>query len=176
MTKQVLLTDLREHPAVRAWARLRPGRVEPTAVVGLQTKEKGQVYRLEGVGPGGAAVIAKRCPRGGAWVEHAIYTEVLPRLPLTALRCYGLVEEGDGPFCWLFLQDAGEEPFSPQSEHHRALAGRWLGVLHTSAAGVGAAARLPERGLGSYLEHLRSARDTVRGNVTNPALATGDRE
>jgi hypothetical protein len=170
--------DPREHPALRAWLELRAGGVEPggIAIQPVRCKPKSTIYRLEGVGLGGSDVIAKRCLRATARIEHAIYVEVLPRLPLTALHCYGLVEEGDGPFCWLFLEDAGEERYSPECEAQRALAGRWLGVLHTAAAHVGAAARLPDRGPGCYLGHLRSARETVRRNVTNPELATEDRK
>jgi hypothetical protein len=167
-----------EHPALRAWLELRAGGVEPegVAIRTVRCKPKSTVYRLAGVGAGGSDVIAKRCPPATARIEHAVYVEVLPRLPLTALHCYGLVEEEDGPFCWLFLEDAGEERYAPQSDDHRALAARWLGTLHTAAAHVGAAARLPDRGPGYYLEHLRSARETVRRNVTNPELATEDRE
>jgi hypothetical protein len=142
----------------------------------VRCKPKSIIYRLECVGLGGSDVIAKRCLRATARIEHAIYVEVLPRLPLTTLHCYGLVEEGDGPFCWLFLEDAGEERYSPECESQRALAGRWLGVLHTSVAHVGAATRLPDRGPGCYLGHLRSARETVRRNVTNPEFATEDRK
>jgi hypothetical protein len=166
------------HPALQAWLDLqgRDGAPEDVAIGTVRCKPKSTVYRLEGVGLGGSDVIAKRCRRATAWIEHTVYVDVLPHLSLTALHCYGLVEEGDGQFCWLFLEDAGEERYSPECADQRALAGRWLGVLHTSAAHVGAVARLPDRGPGRYLEHLRSARDTVRGNVTNPALATEDRE
>ena len=167
-----------EHPALRAWLELRAGGVEPerAAIRTVRCKPKSTVYQLVGVGPGGSAVIAKHCLRATARIEHAVYVEVLQRLPLTALRCYGLVEEGNGPWCWLFLEDAGEERYSPECADQRALAGRWLGTLHTSAAHVGATVRLPDRGPGYYLEHLRSARDTVRRNGTNPELATEDRE
>jgi hypothetical protein len=166
------------HPALQAWLDLQGRGVEPecVAVRPVSSRPKTSVYRLVGVGPRGADVIAKRCQRATAWIEHAIYVDFLPRLPLTALHCYGLVGEGGGPFCWLFLEDAGEERCSPECEDQRVLAGRWLGVLHTSAAHVGAAARLPDRGPGCYLGHLRSARETVRRNVSNPALATEDRE
>lgn len=166
------------HPALRAWLELRAGGVEPegVAIRTVRCKPKSTVYRLVGVGAEGSDVIAKRCSPATARIEHVVYVEVLPRLPLTALRCYGLVEERDGPFCWLFLEDAGEERYALQSDDHRALAARWLGVLHTSAAHVAAAARLPDRGPGYYLEHLRSARETVRRNGTNPELATEDRE
>jgi hypothetical protein len=165
------------HPALRAWLDLQGRDLAPAglAIGTVRCKPKSTVYRLEGVGPEGTDVIAKRCHRATAWIEHTIYANVLPRLPLTALRCYGLVEEAGGPFCWLFLEDAGEERYSPECEDQRALAGRWLGALHTTATHVGAVARLPDRGPGYYLEHLRSGRDSLRRYVSNPALAAEDR-
>src|SRR5262245_1449710 len=175
-TNEVLPADSREHPAALAWGELQLGRVRrgPSEVHTLRLKRKSAVYRLGGAGPGGSAVIAKRCPRATARLEYAVYAEVLPHLPVSALRCYGLVEE-DGQSGWLFLEDAGGEEYSPHLGGQRALAGRWLGLLHTAAARVLAAARLPDRGPGYYLEHLRSARDTIGRNRTNPALGAGDR-
>jgi Phosphotransferase enzyme family len=164
--------DLREHPAVRAWERLRPERARPTAVETLSTKSKSGIYRLTGAGPGGSAVIAKFCREPGALIERAVYEEVLPRLPLPALRYYGFVEEG-GPWCWLFLGDAGREKYSPDSEAHRAVAARWLGHLHTSAAGLAGSAPLPDRGPGSYRGRLRSARQALGDGLGNPALPAG---
>jgi aminoglycoside phosphotransferase (APT) family kinase protein len=46
--------------------------------------------------------------------------------------------------------------------------------MHTSAARLAAAARLPDRGPSHYLEHLRSARHTILHNLTNPALSGDD--
>src|SRR5262245_34974607 len=174
MTKQLLQTDLREHPAAKAWARLQPEWGEPTGIGRLQKKAKGQVYRLEGAGPGGSAVIAKRSSPERIRGERAVYEQVLPDLPVPTLRYLGSVEEPGGTGAWLFLEDAGAEAYSPLREGHRALAGRWLGLLHTSAARLAAAARLPDRGPGYYLGHLRSARATILGNLTNPALSAAD--
>jgi hypothetical protein len=125
------------------------------------------------VGPGGAAVIAKRCAATTAALERTIYEDILPHLPVTALRYYGCTQQ-DGEFCWLFLEDAGRERYSPYRKEHCALAGRWLGLLHTSAARLAPAARLPDRGPGHYLEHLRSARHTILRNLGNPALSGDD--
>jgi aminoglycoside phosphotransferase (APT) family kinase protein len=132
------------------------------------------VYRLAGVGPGGSAVVAKRCPRETARTEYAVYAEVLPQLPVSALRCFGLVAE-DGPSSWLFLEEAGGEGYSRRADAHRALAGRWLGLLHAMAPRAEAARRLPDRGPGHYLGHLRAGRDAIRENLTNPALTADDR-
>src|SRR5262249_13733959 len=111
-----------EAPPVRARGGVPPRPAEPKAGEPLTRKKerprKG-ACRLAGGGPGGSAVIAKRCRRGEALLEQTIYEEVLPRLPLPALRCYGLVEEPDGQSAWLFLEDAGGERYSASLQEHR---------------------------------------------------------
>src|SRR5205807_2214852 len=54
-------SNLKTHPAVRAWCELYP-HAEPVSITPLRVrKRKSNVYRLEGVGQAGSAVIAKRC-------------------------------------------------------------------------------------------------------------------
>ncbi len=168
--RELLQTDLLEDLTVKAWSSLQPERVEPKSVEILREKRDRAVCRLEGIGLAGSAVIAKRCRQDDAVIERTIYEEVLPRLPITSLYYYGLVEEPDGNFCWLFLEDAGGENYSPYIEEHRALAAQWLGHLHTSAAYITAADPLPERGPGHYLEHLQSGRAKILRNLANPEL------
>jgi hypothetical protein len=170
---EILGAGLLEHPAVKAWNELQPARVEPESLEILQEHKKAAVYRLIGVGPRGVAVIAKRCLMATARIERTIYEEVLPHLPIPAPHYYGFLEEDDA-FCWLFLEDAGKERLSPLIEEHRVLAARWLGLMHASAARVTAAARLPDGGPNRYLEHLKSAREAILNNLTNPALGAGD--
>jgi Phosphotransferase enzyme family len=173
-TIEILRTDLLEHRAVKAWRRLLPGRVEPESIEILrESKRKSAVYRLEGIGPRGSTVIAKRCPTATALIERTVYEEILPHLPLSAPYYYGFIKEDD-KFDWLFLEDVGREQFSPLIEEHRVLAAHWLGLMHTTAAHVATTARLPDRGPDHYLEHLRSARRTILQNLTNPALNTDD--
>jgi hypothetical protein len=83
---------LLEHPAIEAWAKLQPERVTPTGIARLQNKIKGCVYRLEGVGPGGSDVIAKCSSPERIRVERTIYEQVLPGLPISAVRYYGCIE------------------------------------------------------------------------------------
>jgi Phosphotransferase enzyme family len=173
-TAAIIRTNLLEHSAVRAWAKLRPERVEPAGIERLQKKRKGIVYRLEGVGPGGSDVIAKRSSPERLLKERIIYEQILPALPISIVRYYGFIEEPDDGCCWLFLESAGGEEYSSLAEKHRALAGRWLGLLHTSAARVAAAARLPDRGPGYYLAQLRQGCDTILRNLSNPALTADD--
>ena len=158
--------ELMAHPAVKAWSRLHPG-AEPRALTTLKSskrKRKSDIYRLEGCAPEGRSVIAKRCKRSTAQVESTIYEDVLPVLPLTSLRYHGMVDEGEER-CWIFVEDAGEERYSPLVPEHRRLAARWLAALHGGAAEVPAASRLPDRGPNHYLAHLEAGRGELLQQV-----------
>lgn len=173
--RELLQTVTLEDLTVKAWSSLQPERVKPESVEILRQKRRWAVCRLVGVGLAGSAVIAKRCEQADALIERTIYEEVLPYLPITAPYYYGLVEEPDGNFCWLFLEDAAGENYSPYIEEHRALAAQWLGHLHTSAAYVTAAHRMADQGPGHYLEHLQSGRAKILRSLTNLELKTDDR-
>jgi hypothetical protein len=173
--RTALRADLSDHPAVKAWERLRTERARPEGVETLHTGTKSVIYRLAGAGIGGSAVIAKHCLAPAAQVERTVYEVILPRLPMPALRYYGFVEEG-GPWCWLFLEDAGREKWTPDCQAHRTRAARWLGRLHTSAAGLAASVALPNRGPGSYRGRLRSVRQALLDGLGNPALPAGGPE
>lgn len=174
---EVIESNLLGHPAVKAWAKLAPARIEPARLVTLKPeKKRSAVYRLQNVGPDDSAVIAKRGRMSHLIVELALYRDVLPYLPLPTLRCYGFVEDEHPAFGWLFLEDAGEERYSSDSEEHRTLAARWLGILHTSAAAHAAAKTcLPDRGLNYYRGMVRLVHETIRPSLGNPALSANDR-
>src|SRR6266513_2437696 len=79
------------HPAVRAWQQLDPERVVPDRITPAKFKPNKPrpnltVYRLEGIGMDGAAVIAKRCTREGGRIERIVYERVLPHVPLAGPR------------------------------------------------------------------------------------------
>ena len=166
---KILRTDLQSHPAVRAWRQLQPRCSAPATVEVLQEAKRQGVYRLGGVGPAGAAVVAKGRARGTLSVERTLHEEILPQLPVPRLRCYGFVE-GDDALDWLFSEDAGDVRCSFLSEEHGRLAGRWLGLLHISAARLAIADTLPDRGPKHYLDHLRAAREIIQRNLDNAAL------
>jgi hypothetical protein len=171
-------TDMLENPAVKAWIKLKPDCLEPKSIEILDMRkrlhERKFVYRLKGVGPEGSAVIAKQCEQVAGITERIIYEEILFRLPVPTLRYYGFVEEPDGAFCWLFLEDAGAGWCSPHISEHRALAARWLGFMHTSAERLATTARLPDRGADHYLRHLHLARDRIQRTKVNVAALRPD--
>jgi hypothetical protein len=163
------------HPAIKAWRRLRSEKAEPNFIEVLLEGKKGNsessVYRLDGVGPGGIAIIAKRC---AAHVERIVYQDILPHLSISSLTFYGYLDEPGTEHGWLFLEDAGGEEFTYANEEHRRFAAVWLGQLHAAAARIPAVARLPDRGPQHYLDHLRSARELLHKNLKNPVLRTRD--
>jgi ATP-binding cassette, subfamily B, bacterial len=166
--------SLASHPAVHAWCQLYP-HAEPRGITPVRVRRrKTKVYRLEGAGRAGAAVIAKQCLKPSARIERTVYEEILPRLTLPSLHCYGFLEEPDTDYSWLFLEEATGTEYSGLLAAHRAQAGRWLGLLHTSAADAGAAARLPDGGPGRYRELLRSTREAILARLDNPVLGPGD--
>jgi aminoglycoside phosphotransferase (APT) family kinase protein len=173
-TWKILGTNLREHPAVRAWSELRPAQVEPQAIWTQKERKKSAVYRLEGVGSGGSAVIAKRCKRETALLEGTIYKEILPHLPIPVVHYYGLVEEPNSEYSWLFLEDVGDDQYSPLIDEHRALAAHWLARMHTAASRASFAPCLPDCGPTVFLEHLHEACGNIRGQLGNSVLGADD--
>ena len=168
------------HPAARAWAQVGEGLSNLRAVTQVErpnpSLRKSIVYRLEGAGECGATVIAKKCRRQRGQIERTIYEVVLPKLSLPYPRFLGMTnDDDDGSSCWLFLEDAGNEAYSPLDPEHRAVAGHWLGALHASTTSLPSDVPLPDRGPAYYLEHLRAARDMIRANLGNPALDYGQR-
>jgi len=174
ITSEALPERLIEHRAVQAWGRLGPERISPDGIEILKLRNKSAVYRLLGVGSDGSSVIAKKCRAATASVERLIYEEFLSQVALPTLRFYGMVEEPDGEFCWLFLESADEQEFSTSNREHRALAARWLATIHQAAANSGLESRLPSREPDHYLDLLRSSRDTLVRHLVNPELRLDD--
>lgn len=171
---KTIQTDLLEHPAVKAWGKLQQQRVRPGWIEVLKEKKKGAVYRLAGVGPGDSAVIAKRARLEKAAIERTIYEMVLPHLSVTTLHYFGSIAEDDGCFWWLFLEDAGDQPYSPFVEEHRSTAARWLGAMHTNARRVDLKARLLDRGPNLYRDQVGSICELIPQICTIRALSADD--
>src|SRR5258705_11812428 len=88
------------HPAVQTWLRFRPGTSEPGGITLLKDTSRSTVCRIEGVGPEGSGIIAKRCPRADGELEAFIYSEILDRLSIGSIRCYGFVPDAAGDHGW----------------------------------------------------------------------------
>src|SRR5216117_1914043 len=118
------------HPAVRAWQQLDPQRVVPDRITPAKFKPNKPrpnltVYRLEGVGTDGAAVIAKRCTREGGRIERIVYERILPHVPLAGPHYYGTVEgPPDEDVCWLLIGEIEGEKYDMLRPDHRAAACR----------------------------------------------------
>ncbi len=168
------------HPAVRAWQQLDPERVVPDRITPAKFKPNKPrphltVYRLEGVGIDGAAVIAKRCTREGGRIERVVYERILPHVPLAAPHYYGAVEgPPDEDVCWLLIGEIEGEKYDMLRPDHRAAAARWLGILHTAARSAADQAGLPDAGPSRYRAAMRTTRDLIRDQVNNPAFSADD--
>jgi ATP-binding cassette, subfamily B, bacterial len=166
------------HPAVQAWLRLKPDAPIPDRIGPAKQKEKRtSVYRLEGVGPHGVAVIAKRCVRACAGIERTVYEQFLQRLSLPTAGYHGSVEDSAGEHTWLFIDELRGEEYFHLLPQHRIYAARWLAVLHTQAPTVApeaVAAQLPDAGPARYLEHLHLARSFIRAHLDSPVLGDDD--
>ena len=159
--------------AVGAWASLAAPRA-PLKAAGATTlkpfKGGSAAYRLAGAGPGGCDVIAKVARRETVEFEATLYAEVLPDLPVSTVRCYGHVPDGDEAMAWLFLEDAGGEPYSPGRPEHRRLAARWLAALHTALPAPPRHCSLPVRDTDDYRAVLERCGRVIADGLRNPAL------
>src|SRR5438876_1352818 len=171
--RAVLRGELACHPAVAAWRELVPDAPDPERIEVLRQGKKSTTYRLVESTPGGASIIAQRACMAKALIERTVYEDILPHLPITSPRYYGC-RAADPHFAWLFLEDIGDERYTPTDRAQLALAGHWVGLMHTAAARVPAARGFPEGGPPRYLDHLRADLQTIRANLANPALTAGD--
>jgi len=172
MPRPQLLTDaLHEHPALQAWRRVSAGSAQACSIEVLKRKRQFAVYRVNGVGPGRASIIAKRCRQATSDVERVIYDDLLPRLPLPSLRCYGSVREDDGQLCWLFLEDAGSSPYRAVDPYDRVLAGWWLGEMHVAPVPGEVRNQLPGRDVGYYRQVIHRCRLRLLEHLANTPLS-----
>src|SRR5207237_6853035 len=97
--------------------------------------------------------------------ELFFYREALPRIPVGAIRCYGFFFDGECD--WIFLEDAGNRPYSAVSGEHRKLAATWLASMHACTSLDGMEARLPNRTPDFYLEQLGVVRTALSSGCSN---------
>jgi hypothetical protein len=166
--------------AAGAWEAmcLANGRAVTTssAVVPLKSRRVGRksgVYRLEGAGEDGSAIIAKCSKRCTSAIERIIYEQLLPRVDVSRLRYYGYFQDPADDFDWLFLEDAGQtKPTAADS----AIVADWLARLHAGAASLSGEITLPERGPAHYLDHLRTCRELARTSLVELPLGEQERQ
>jgi hypothetical protein len=166
----VLTERLYEHQAVRAWRQLHAPEGEPTSIEVLKRKRHTAVYRINGIQPDGTSIIAKWCRRETGRVERLIYAELLPRIPVPSLRLHGFLPDTEDSACWLFLEDAAGEPYSPHDVEHRAVAGWWLGYIHAAARTTDLGTQLPERELDHHGRVLHRCRTTLLAHLDRTPL------
>lgn len=166
------VNERHDHPAVRAWGEVESKRI-PASVEVLNTDKRRPVFRLTGVGPAGRPIIAKRRKRGRLDLEHHLYSEVLPSLPVPTLEMYGFVEAADADaHSWIFLEDAGDLWYEPQRLECRALAIQWLAELHTQSSDwVG---QIPDRGPRYYRSVADDVINGMRTSLGHPELSDTD--
>lgn len=167
--------DVLNDRVVRAWRAIDPRRRIPAVVELIKGRYRPRtIWRLPGAGPGGSAIIAKRCLQTIAALERQVYERILPRLPVSAPHYYGYVEDDDG-FAWIFLEDVGRERIAFTEDAHRKLAARWLGALHTSAVDVIDPDGLPDRGPVHYRRLLDVGKASIEASMHNPSLTPDQR-
>ncbi|MGB3716203.1 MAG: ABC transporter transmembrane domain-containing protein, partial [Candidatus Promineifilaceae bacterium] len=173
------LINLAEHPAAQAWLTFQPSGSVPGQITPLKFKpndiHKSATFRLGNVGLKNGGVIAKRCLISTARLERTIYRDILPHAHVTAPLFYGLLEESEGSYCWLFLESVDGQQYTPKISSHGELAAEWLALLHTQASQIDAAMQLPAQDATRYLNHLRDARLRISSNMGNVALSDEDR-
>jgi thiamine kinase-like enzyme len=160
-TKEIIDTDLLDHPAVKAWQELQPNSFEPTQIEILSQKSKGSVYKLHDLESKTSGVIAKRSKSEKAMIERIIYEEFFPNLNLPVPNYYGFLKEQDEIYWWLFLEDVGNQRLIPTIADHRAKASQWFGELNAVAEISELKSDLPNRGAEYYRQYLHSCREMI---------------
>lgn len=171
--------NLMKHPALQAWLTIQPSGAVPQQITPLKGRldknKKSAVYRLDGIGPDGTNVIAKRCQSWSGRIERLIYQDILPGAKITAPSLFGFLEEPERSYSWLFMESVEGPQYSPDVRSHRVLVAEWLAALHTRTQHLGETRQLPARNAAHYLDHLQQARRKIKNNMSNDALSDEDR-
>ncbi|HYY72742.1 MAG TPA: aminoglycoside phosphotransferase family protein [Candidatus Bathyarchaeia archaeon] len=153
--------DVQAHPATRAWNRFHSNLNQATGITLLKKCSKSAIYKVDGVGPGSSAVVAKLCHHQVAAHERIVYEQILPALPISYPCCHGSIQE-NAQQDWLFLEYVDGEPYSRFRDDHSILVAKWLGLLHSASTQIADVVQLPDRGPRYHLTHLREARGKLR--------------
>jgi aminoglycoside phosphotransferase (APT) family kinase protein len=162
--------------AMEAWLDAGGSRAprRPAATLVKPPDRKSCVLRIRGAAPDGSDLIAKRLRTESALLEQEMYQVILPSLPVSHLRSYGLATEREGHDAWIFLEDAGRRRYSPERLERCPVAALWLATLHECAREVPTRERLPDRGPRHYQQRAQSARSTLVGRLRGADLDRRD--
>lgn len=157
-----------DHPAFLAWKQINPLSATPDSIEILKEKGgKSLVYRLCSVIGAGKSIIVKCRSIGNLSVEAQLYTDILPKLSLNMVKCYGYIENYNNN-SWLFLEDAGNHRYAPNNPEHWPLAIKWLANLHATSTEI--VSTLRNTGPAYFLSVLREARLGVNLCITHPEI------
>jgi Phosphotransferase enzyme family len=160
--------DVADHHATLAWTACAGSGSHVLSLEHLkESRNKTNVYRLELEQAEPKTVIAKWKPFRKD-LELEIYKYVLAAVGLPSVGVYGEVGDPSTTGYWVFLEDLGDQKFSPFSRADRRLVSEWLATLHQWRAFTSVRAILPNRGHRWYLQALHSAREAIRANLTQP--------
>lgn len=160
-----------EGRAVRAWRALAGAGAVPDRVELVRAlRNKTVIFRLIFDGKPLGSVIARRSHAGSAELERSVYG-LLGDLPVTSLRCHGVVEDPHDPrYAWLFLEDARARGLRSESQGDRRLAASWLAALHASARDLAALSHLPSKDGEWHLAQLSEARQRLTDHLKDPDI------
>ncbi len=175
MTTTVNVQPPTRHPALQAWSDARGTSSKPARVESLKRTRKTEVYRIQGVGPEGGNVIAKRGRALLVERERRVYEHVLSRLPALGVSYFGTFVDRGGRFAWLFTEEAAGEAYSPSLSEHRASAARWLAQLHRSTCALSQVDWLPDRGPAHYWRRLNALRSAIGFRLSQPVWNADER-
>ena len=102
-----------------------------------------------------------------------VYEEILPRLPVTRIRCLGTLEAEDET-AWIFLEQAPGVPYDERDERDRRLATKWLVTVHTETSRMDLSHDLPDASATQYWACLPGGSERIEPNMINSALTTRD--
>jgi Ser/Thr protein kinase RdoA (MazF antagonist) len=164
-----------EQEVLAAAARAVPS-FSPAVVKRFRARTgKADVYRVHGKDADRSIVLKLDDPQTCA-LEERVYREVLARLPVPAIRCYGTVPSHDPTRAWLVLDHANGVPFDHGSSAHTTSLARWLGVVHSRTARVATPEGFPDHGAEYWRGVIVEARSTLHAGVVNPAVMDQERE
>lgn len=133
------------HPAVSGLIKLNLNKPIPDEIETLADKKKSNVLRLRWNKGDIKSMIAKGAPFKKLQLEIEIYTYILPKFPFSNLCAYGLIENAENDFSWMFLEDSPFESFNPESINHRMAGIQWLGTLHGYQLDKDLISKLPKK-------------------------------